>query len=336
MVSISYVYDETTEFADIVLPDHTEMERYELISTMRAPGIAKRFKQIALRQPVVEPVHDTRDISDIMTELAERIGFLEEYNKAVNEALGLTEPFKLEANKKYSWVDIVDRQCKSVTQGAHALDWFKENGAIVAPLKAEELYGVHLKMRSSKWRYPIPYMEKVKRRGKELAENLSRQGIDWWPTDAYTALPTYIPTVLEEVPPEYDLYIVTSRLVQFNLGKNVELPWLLELVEHMGDQPEIVMNAQAAYSRGIKDGDMVKVESQVGKVEGKVKTRQGIRPDTVLIAGQFGNWITPLASQKGWTNQCALSPIDYKWTDPVTGAMQGNVIKAKVYKAQGD
>ena len=124
----------------------------------------------------------------------------------VNELLSLVDPYKLQPNKKYTWVDIVDRQCKSVTKGAHDLAWFKENGAIVRGATVEELYEVQVFMKAEKLRYPIPYMEHVKRTGEELAQNLRKHGIDWWPTEEYVALPTYFPPILEEVSPEYDFY----------------------------------------------------------------------------------------------------------------------------------
>jgi len=130
MVSIAYVTDETTEFADIVLPDHTELERYELSTSVRR-ALSKSFLATSLRQPVVEPLHNTMDISEILTELAERVGFLDKYNISVNEQLGLVDPFKLDPGRKYVWTDIVDRHCKSATKGAYDLEWFKQNGAIV-------------------------------------------------------------------------------------------------------------------------------------------------------------------------------------------------------------
>ncbi len=332
ILSISYVHDETTELADIVLPDHTEMERYELIPTMRAPGVARRYKQIALRQPVVEPLQNTRDISDILTGLAERMGMLPDYDRAINQLMGLVEPFKLEEGRRYDWIEIVDRQCKSLSGGARDLEWFKEHSAIVTPLKMEDIYGVHSEMKRRNLRYPIPYIEPVKKKGEELREKLAEVGVDWWDTSAYTALPTYIPTVLDQLPGEYEFFVVTSRLAQFTLGKNIELPWLLELAEFTGNQPEIVMNSRAASRRGIKTGDMVWVESPAGKLKGRVRTREGIRPDTLLIAGQFGAWAMPVASRQGFTNESALVPIDYKWTDPVVGSIQANGVKAKVYK----
>jgi phenylacetyl-CoA:acceptor oxidoreductase len=287
-----------------------------------------------LRQPVVEPVHNTRDISDIATELADRIGILSEYNKAVNESLGLTPPYQLEPDKKYDWTDIVNRQCLSATGGAHDLEWFKEHCVLEEPLPVEGQYDVHLQMKAKNLRYPIPYFEQAKRAGEELARNLTSVGIDWWPTGEYVPLPIYLPSILDQVPPEYDFYVTFTRLVQFSTGLDVDVPWLLELTDQFPGKAEILMHAEAARGRGINEGDEVWLESEVGRVRGRVKLSQGLRPDTVVIPGQFGYWSTPVAKDKGWVSLTALLPIRYSWTDPVCGTMQGSVVKAKIYKAR--
>jgi len=74
------------------------------------------------------------------------------------------------------------------------------------------------------------------------------------------------------------------------MGMNVDNPWLIELGFHDLNQQGIVMNRGAALARGIREGDDIWVESPVGKVKGKVKLVEGIRPDTLLMAGQFGHW----------------------------------------------
>jgi phenylacetyl-CoA:acceptor oxidoreductase len=107
-----------------------------------------------------------------------------------------------------------------------------------------------------------------------------------------------------------------------------------ELSEHINGANCITMNADAAKDRGIKDGDEIWVESPFGKVTQNVFLTQGIRPDVVLIPGQFGQWAMPIAREKGRVSISDLLPVDYKWTDRVTGTQQGQLIKAKVYKAR--
>ncbi len=330
IVSISYIFDEVTDFADILLPERVELERYMTYFGIRS-ACHKKYFMLALGQPVVQPV-DNMDVNDILTELADRIGMLDEYNMAMSQQMGLTDPYKLEKGKKYTWEDISDRACKSYTNGTYDLAWFMKNGALVRPTSVDEQYDIHLGMQAQKLRYPIPYMEMVKRGGEELARNLKEKGVDWWPTEEYTALPTYFPSKLEEIPPEYDFYVTTCRPIMYSYGQNVGLPWTIELGELLPDQTHIMMNAGAARARRIDAGDEICVASAGGKVKGKDVLREGIRPDTLLIAGQFGQWSMPIAKDTGRVTLSALLPLSPEWTDPVIGTQQGFVIKAKVYK----
>lgn len=331
MVSIAYVLDETTQLADIVLPDHTELERYELCTNVRR-ALSKSFLSTALRQPIVDPLYNTMDISEMLTELATRSGFLDQYNLEINNQLSLIAPWKLEQGTKYAWVDIVDRHCKSATQGTHDLEWFRKNGGIAEKIDPSRQYSVYQAMTTKKLRYPLPYMEHVKKTGEELGNNLTKVGIDWWPTDEYVPLPIYLPSILEEVPPEYDFFVTITRCMQTGWGMNVDNPWLIELGMHDLDQQGIVINKSAAEKRGIADGDEIWVESPVGKVRGKVKLIEGIRPDTLLMAGQFGQWETPVAKDTGRASEVPLTPISPAWTDHVTGGMQGNTLKVRISK----
>jgi phenylacetyl-CoA:acceptor oxidoreductase len=335
IVVITHVENEMTQFADVVLPDLTELEKLEPVYFIRSALGRKFYHGVMLRQPVVERIGTMMDITDIFTELADRIGMLEEYNKAVNYCFSLIDPYKLQPSKKYTVAEIADRWCKSTTNGAHDLNWFKKNGAILTPTSVEEQYDVYLKMKALKLRYYLPYVEHVKRTGEELARNLAKVGINWWPTREYVALPTYFPPITEEVSPEYDFYVTVARSFQYSNSANVDIPWLIEIGEHVRGQSAILMNAQAAKARGIRDGDEVCVQSEVGKVQHKVQLCQGIRPDTLVIAGQFGQWATPIAKDTGRVSQTPLTPIRQSWTDHVTSNMQGTVVKAKVYKASG-
>jgi phenylacetyl-CoA:acceptor oxidoreductase len=208
------------------------------------------------------------------------------------------------------------------------------NGGIVKPVPVDVRYDIHMEMNAQKLRYTVPYMEDVKKAGEELETNLKKVGIDWWPTNEYLPLPTFFPQPIEELPSEYDFYVTNCRLVTFGWGNNPDIPWMNELSEHIKGANSIMMNADAAKDRRIKEGDEVWVESPFGKVKQQVCLTQGIRPDVVLIPGQFGQWAMPVAKEKNRVNITDLLPVDYKWTDKVTGTQQGQLIKAKVYKAQ--
>lgn len=71
VVSFSPFLDETTAgLADVVLPDHTYLERRE--DAGAAPGLPRAV--VGVRQPVIAPLHDTRATGDVVVDLARRLG----------------------------------------------------------------------------------------------------------------------------------------------------------------------------------------------------------------------------------------------------------------------
>ena len=110
------------------------------------------------------------------------------------------------------------------------------------------------------------------------------------------------------------------------------VPWLLEAAGHIRGQLHVTMHKRAAEMRGIREGDEVWVESDVGRFKQRVKLIEGIRPDTIIVR-PHGQWATPVNKDMGLNNLGTITPIRPSWTDPLTGAMQGCVIKVKVYKA---
>ncbi len=70
VVSFSSMMDETAAYADLILPNHLYLERYDDVA---APvGLNKGL--IGLSQPVVSPQHDTRHAGDVLLAVAGAIG----------------------------------------------------------------------------------------------------------------------------------------------------------------------------------------------------------------------------------------------------------------------
>lgn len=70
LVSFSPFLDESTAMADLVLPDHTYLERWQLDEISPSVG----FPLFSVRQPVVEPLHDTRSTGEVLVEIARALG----------------------------------------------------------------------------------------------------------------------------------------------------------------------------------------------------------------------------------------------------------------------
>ncbi len=70
VVSFSSYMDETAARADLILPSHIFLERYEDVPIAR--GFPKPI--VSLTQPVVEPLYNTRHVGDVIIELAKAMG----------------------------------------------------------------------------------------------------------------------------------------------------------------------------------------------------------------------------------------------------------------------
>jgi anaerobic selenocysteine-containing dehydrogenase len=70
IVSFASHMDETAEMADIILPNHGHLERYEDVPA--PPGMNKPV--IGLARPVVSPQHDTKHAGDTLILLAKKMG----------------------------------------------------------------------------------------------------------------------------------------------------------------------------------------------------------------------------------------------------------------------
>ncbi|MBW2437057.1 MAG: molybdopterin-dependent oxidoreductase [Deltaproteobacteria bacterium] len=70
IISFSSYMDETAAQADLILPNHIYLERFEDVPIAR--GFPKPV--ISLTQPVVNPLYDTRNVGDVIIQLAQKLG----------------------------------------------------------------------------------------------------------------------------------------------------------------------------------------------------------------------------------------------------------------------
>ena len=143
IVSIDLFLTETSDFADIVLPDCDYLQSYDSRSSYpfifgHPAGMGEWCW--SMRQPVLEPEGEQRPFADILLELADRAGFLPDMNAAFNATLDLSPPYRLEPDRRYSWPEICDAELKSNFGPEHGLEWFKQHGVMKWPKKPEEVY----------------------------------------------------------------------------------------------------------------------------------------------------------------------------------------------------
>ena len=352
-VCFAYTRDETNHFADVLLPDCTDLEGLQLLRI----GGTKYVEQFwdtqgfALRDPAAPPQGEAKDFTWIATELARRTGLLEAYNGAINRGAagvklaGANYDFSLDVANVHDVETIWDAACRAasaeLTGGAESqgIDWFRLHGFRVKPFSRLQWY-LYPKLVSAGLRFEQPFQERLSRIGKELARRLHEQGITWWDRqlEEYEPLPHWrdlaglwegaLERHFDVRIEDYPFWLLTARSMQYSWGGNVGIQLIKEVADNVAGHGSVVINHAAAEKLGIDDGDLVEVRSPLNRTEGRAMLCEGIRPDTLLMIGQFDHWATPFAKEFVAPSMNALMPMLLDLTD-ATGS-SADLVKVKI------
>jgi phenylacetyl-CoA:acceptor oxidoreductase len=355
VVCFAYTLDETNHFADVLLPDCTDLEGLQLIRI----GGTKYVEQFwdhqgfALRDPAVPPQGEAKDFTWIATELARRTGLLAEYNSAINRGaagvrlFGTNYDFSLDPAEVHSVETVWNAVCRAasaeLTDGRESdgIEYYRGHGFRVKPFSRLHWY-LYPKLVESGLRFEQPYQERLFRIGKELGRRLHEHKITWWDRqlEEYEPLPHWrdVAGLWEQALArhfgvsieDYPFWLVTARSMQYAWGGNAAIALMRELAENVAGHGGVVMNRTAGASLGISDGDLVEVRSPLNHTRGRAVLCEGIRPDTVLMIGQFDHWATPFAKDFAAPSMNALMPMLLDLTD-ATGS-SADLVKVKVMR----
>ena len=296
IVAIDPFMSETADyFADVVLPAST-IEKYE--------GPIKADDQYeggeTLRLPPIAPLYQSRGDIDIYIDLCDKAGILfgkGGYLDQLNAELKLKEPYLLDLNTKPDVRDIFDRWAKSAGY-AEGVSYFEKNSIKVKPVLAKDLYAP-IGNRSFDGIKHRLYGESLKRY-QDVMKQKGAEEVYW---QDYTALPTWRSPTMNQSPPEYDLYLISYKKIEFKQSRAT----FNALLNELEPEQRVEMNTETAIAKGLKDNDWVWVEShnavtrETKRIKAKVKLLESIRPDTVSMSHHYGFWVHPLAKDKGPT-----------------------------------
>lgn len=356
-VSIAYHLDEPTFMSDIVLPEHSFLERKRVSAFwpqhQSLSDEVNGLQMIQLRQPV-PTIFNTMHVDDIFMELADRIkilkgknGINEVLNNSIDwiikdDGLNLNKENKLDIETRYSLDEIYDRQVKS---------WkYNDNNSTLKDLEQCGSF-IHKNPRYTFYNYYwVPgkqtrhefYFINLKRTADTLKRNLSQHDIHFPGLDddnyiftQYEPVPHWIESSEYRAPEEYDMIAINWKTpyVSSDVGGVVGNPWLAEIYQQ-DPWENILVNIDIAMGKGLKDGDWITVQSRYGETEGRVRLTQLIHPETVGIPGSYGRGTAhsnPLYKKGPHFN--VLLPLSEKSLD---GVSAGQEISAavKIFKTK--
>ena len=286
---IDVIPNDTAYYADVILPESSYLERYD-------PVIATG-NRIFLRQPVVEPIYDTKSALMIFKEIGQRLGLSDYFPYKDEEELVAAQmkpyPISLAEFKAKGHYDAPVKVPEPAPAPVAALAEAKaaekagEKTTTVAPVPAEP--GDVFQTGSGKIEI-----------SSALLAQVSGKGVPAWEEPP--------------VPPEGKFYLLSGKVAQHSQMGTQNNRWLHNLYP----ENPCWIHATVAKKLGLKTGDLMVVESSVGKVRTRAYVTEGIRPDCVFMVPGFGHLSKALRT--AYHSGVSDSALHETYADPIAGS----------------
>ena len=307
IVSFSPFLDESSQYADLILPDHTFLERWQDDPVTHMAG----FTLFGVSKPVINPLYNTRDTVDVLLQICQRFGeplksafpweifedILYEGTQGLHES---GRGYVIDAPAKESFRKIMERQGYRVPEFEFFDDFWEallNRGAWWDPADSYGDPWRMFKTRSRKFEFYARNLKKemetaAQRVSKEtgmpveqaLEAILNQQGL--LARDDHLYLPHFEPVSYVGDEKEYPFYLNTYKLMSYAGSGGANQPWLQEnLAVHPNGKWDswVEINPRTAQNMGIRDEDWVWLESPKGRVKVKVRLYAGTAPNMVNL-----------------------------------------------------
>jgi anaerobic selenocysteine-containing dehydrogenase len=280
IASFGSFVDETSILADLILPDHSYLESW--VDSIPESGTTQSVASLA--PPVMNPLHHTRAMPDVLLDVAHQLGG--------------------DAGKALPW-----KSYQEMLQAA--FDSLRGHTGSVSAKSADDFWS------------------EVQERG------------GWWSAEATrspatrasrsTAAPAKVAEPqFDGAAQEYPFNFLPYESLQFGDGRHANLPWMQEMPDTISTamwSTWLEINPQTAERMGIKQGDLLEIASQHGKLQAPALIAPGIAPDVVAMpVGQGHEHYGRYASRRGANPIKILAPQ----TESETGALAWGATRVKI------
>ena len=320
---------ETAWMADLILPDHTYLERLQDAPTYPFQG----FPMAQLRVPAIKPLYDTKYFGDTVIEIGKRIkGSTGEYYKALgnseNVIRALAKGFESAPGDNgvkdfESWKEKGVWYRKPYLWQQRGGEFFEWDGKGYNKLMtAADVKDKLLKTDSGKFEIRSSYLEHkadwiAAKTGRDKAKLMFPQ----WEAPKHTG--------------GGDLHFVTPKTALHAEGRSANLPTVISLfqptVGGRGARRALCeIHPSVASAKGIKDGDRIRIKSDLGQVEAYAAVTELTRPDTLVLPFEYGHW-----AHGRWAKGAGshVDTVIANQSDRVTGMANYYTAKVTVEKA---
>ncbi len=343
-VSCVQHHEETSQFADIVLPDAHYLERLAPFTRdsftrfQHSPSPHDTEWAFSMQQPVVKPMGEARNWLEVLWDLAHRAGMAEYFYAALNVALKPDREHRLEPGRPHTYEEFADKWSRAWCGEEHGTSYFKAHGWATAPLKREVRHRYPRVFH--KGRIPL-YLEHWLTAGESVRDVVQREEIEWGDLSDYEPLVNFKPCkASQEGGDEFPLYLQSPKVGFLTLSTStIKNPHLQELSWAMGEIFNAGIHPSVAREQDITSGDLIEIESANGKkVVVEARVTPDVHPNVVSAPGNVSKVLSPdekeVIGQGVHLN--SFLPYDLDRVDMVSGALDACVkIRIKKVGARG-
>ncbi len=365
---------EMTAFADLVLPDTTYLERYDVMSILDRPISEFDGPVDSVRIPVVPPLGECKPFQEVLIEMGSRLklpafvdkdgkrkyrdypDFIVNYETEPGSGIGFLSGWRGTAGEKFmrgepnprQWEMYAKNDCvyhhelpKSYQYMRNWNQGYLEWARNVRLTRYAEPINIHI---YSEVLQKFRLAAQGKSIGKQPPARLKKRIEKFC-----DPLPFYYEPLEAQLSDlqKYPLNAVTQRPMAMYHSWDSQNAWLRQIHAHN----YLMVNPVVGKANGFEDGDWVWVESQWGKVRCMARFTEAVEPGTVwtwnAIGKASGAWgLTPDAneSKKGFLLNHVISEElpphadgeHISNSDPLTGQAAWYDVRVKVYKAADD
>jgi anaerobic selenocysteine-containing dehydrogenase len=343
IVSFSSFMDDTTQYADLILPDSVYLEKWNLDSTYTLKG----NPVVNLSRPVVAPTYDTRDTIEVLREVATGLG------GPIGRALSSTKTEDLiqsSAKKLYSgsrgetfgapleelWTKLLEQSGWKIRHKVNFDTFWSEllqrggwwdpvyypyewQRVFSTPSGRFEFYSLAVKH----------YLQGLEGMERDVALQAMPEPVDMEREDA-GCLPHGDPGKTEGNQNLYNLEINPYVVAVLHDLQSTNLPWLQDITGfhlYQSWHTWAEIHPETAHRMKIKSGDWVTVESPVGKIKAKARLYEGAMPSVINIPVGLGH-----TSGGRWTSGIGENTLALLRTqrEPITGRIRFHRVRARL------
>jgi thiosulfate reductase/polysulfide reductase chain A len=308
-VAVTPFYDESAALADLILPDAVYLETYDFEEGISPTQVPEYY----IRQPVVKPQGEARDFKDVCCELAQRLGFPLGFNSAeefLKQSCELTPAVKEKAGgfkgmKKWGvWYDKKAKPTFYSYKQAISAEALQADGVIF-----DETTGVYWnwmvagvnnesEARSEGYRNTVgAYKGYVAQKFGDTVykgfspDRINKSGYfelfsqilqdkDLPPLPKYVSKPEHNELAADE------FVLTTFRINVQTLSRTQNCRWLDEI----NNENSAWISPKSATPLGIREGDKIKLKTELGEIEVTAKVTQNVVPGVIAISSHGGRW----------------------------------------------